>query len=52
MDKINECDELMFIVRLTSTYLDLEVLFLFETKICSIDNVNFFPFVTAVSVFG
>ena len=28
------------------------VLFLFERRICSSDNVNFFPFVTAVSVLG
>ena len=31
---------------------DTKVLFLFERRICTIDNVNFFPFVTAVSVFG
>ena len=47
----------MFIALLTSTHLaglgtDIKVLFLFERRICSIDNVNFFPFVTAVSVFG
>ena len=31
---------------------DIKVLFLFERRICSIGNVNFFPFVTAVSVFA
>ena len=31
---------------------DIKVLFPFERRICNIDNVNFFPFVTAVSVFG
>ena len=31
---------------------DIKVLFLFERKNCSIDNVKFFPFVTADSVFG
>ena len=31
---------------------DIKVLFLFERRICRIGNVNFFPLVTAVSVFG
>ena len=31
---------------------DIKVLFLFEGRICSIGNVNVFPFVTAVSVLG
>ena len=31
---------------------DIKVLFLFERRICSIGNVNVFPFVTAVSVLG
>ena len=31
---------------------DIKVLFLFERRIFSVGNVNFFPFVTAVSVFA
>ena len=42
----------MFIARLTSTHLDLETLTQKYYFYLKGDNVNFFPFVTAVSVFG